>query len=390
MGWLKVAEQMINPFGEDDDDYDINWLLDRHTAVAFCLTDHCYGKHPTLVKDQFWDDLAADVPYTESSLGSIRPNFLGTTFNIERPTLEQEKMVASDHEDVNNTNWANRSGRGKGSITGSLLSLLHRPRMHGSEVTLESQGSGHGKFYAMPNGRATRYSTISRENEEMRRSSVDLPVMAEADSGENTTFQLRQRANTDSEFIEIESKSRKMSLPFQINLFSKPKISPKSNRFTVEPVKDPDSETESANKTRRTGHVTAPFQNIDKVSRIPELSAIEEGNTITSLSQIRAAIKKATFDDDQDLGPKRGDTQTILREDLNNNRENRENRRSYISPGTPLILELEEDYATATASSEPNSPSYHYFDAIDTMDGAEESLLNHRRVGTQGGSVKKH
>ncbi|XP_048257819.1 bestrophin-2-like [Haliotis rufescens] len=33
MGWLKVAEQLINPFGEDDDDFDINWLLDRHTAV---------------------------------------------------------------------------------------------------------------------------------------------------------------------------------------------------------------------------------------------------------------------------------------------------------------------------------------------------------------------
>ena len=26
---------MINPFGEDDDDYDINWLLDRHMAVCY-------------------------------------------------------------------------------------------------------------------------------------------------------------------------------------------------------------------------------------------------------------------------------------------------------------------------------------------------------------------
>lgn len=31
---LKVAEQLINPFGEDDDDFDINWLLDRHWAVC--------------------------------------------------------------------------------------------------------------------------------------------------------------------------------------------------------------------------------------------------------------------------------------------------------------------------------------------------------------------
>ena len=31
---LQVAEQLINPFGEDDDDFDINWLLDRHIAVS--------------------------------------------------------------------------------------------------------------------------------------------------------------------------------------------------------------------------------------------------------------------------------------------------------------------------------------------------------------------
>ena len=30
----QVAEQLINPFGEDDDDFDINWLIDRHTAVT--------------------------------------------------------------------------------------------------------------------------------------------------------------------------------------------------------------------------------------------------------------------------------------------------------------------------------------------------------------------
>ena len=33
-GWLNVAETLINPFGEDDEDFDVNYLINRYLQLA--------------------------------------------------------------------------------------------------------------------------------------------------------------------------------------------------------------------------------------------------------------------------------------------------------------------------------------------------------------------
>lgn len=48
MGWLKVAEAMLNPFGEDDDDFECNFLLDKNLTVRFRF--HYDGKYPIINK----------------------------------------------------------------------------------------------------------------------------------------------------------------------------------------------------------------------------------------------------------------------------------------------------------------------------------------------------
>ncbi|KJH46881.1 bestrophin-1 domain protein [Dictyocaulus viviparus] len=56
MGWLKVAEALLNPWGEDDDDFETNVLIDRNIAMGLKIVDEGYGRTPELKKDAFWDD----------------------------------------------------------------------------------------------------------------------------------------------------------------------------------------------------------------------------------------------------------------------------------------------------------------------------------------------
>ncbi|XP_006769323.1 PREDICTED: bestrophin-4 [Myotis davidii] len=82
-GWLKVAEQIINPFGEDDDDFETNQLIDRNLQVSLLSVDDMYQNLPPAEKDLYWDEGSVQPPYTVATVSeSLKPSFLGSTFNL--------------------------------------------------------------------------------------------------------------------------------------------------------------------------------------------------------------------------------------------------------------------------------------------------------------------
>ncbi|CRL02636.1 CLUMA_CG015905, isoform B [Clunio marinus] len=135
VGWLKVAEVLINPWGEDDDDIELNWLIDRHIKAAYMIVDEMHEEHPELCKDQYWEEVVPkDLPYTAASeiyrraepKGSAEMYKIkeadGLYANISSGKRRLNDDVYADYESVDTPmverrkNWLSRQMNRMGSI----------------------------------------------------------------------------------------------------------------------------------------------------------------------------------------------------------------------------------------------------------------------------------
>ncbi|KAH9504218.1 hypothetical protein Btru_064391 [Bulinus truncatus] len=300
-----------------------------------------------------------------------RANLLTADEGVCNPELEAEQMIFPEHEESTHLLKSR-----KNSMTGSVLSLLRRRPSrvyynHGSEMTLTSQGSGRGRRLSSANGNVLRRISTEEKPVEIRRSSIDIPV----------------RPVKEPEFTKMQRK-RKMSLPFQIHLFQKnrgkkttPILSPKFIRHGPGRSEDTESETfiSRAEESRKN------FQSTEKISKAPDLSAIEEIKSMhsipsaISMSRMMAAHLARSGDSDEesdlsdlDIGKGDGVSGSL-----------KENK--YSGYMEPPIQEVDEEYVTAY---EANSPTFSYLDVPDGSEFPPHNQMGRKRTFKDDGSKR--
>ncbi|GMT14264.1 hypothetical protein PFISCL1PPCAC_5561, partial [Pristionchus fissidentatus] len=86
VGWLKVGEDLMFPFGADDEDFEFNYILDRNLEVSFLIVDDLHNQVPPVYVESLKEEV--ELLHTKGSASlSTHP---------QRQHLRKYKMKEGD------------------------------------------------------------------------------------------------------------------------------------------------------------------------------------------------------------------------------------------------------------------------------------------------------
>ncbi|GMS96907.1 hypothetical protein PENTCL1PPCAC_19082, partial [Pristionchus entomophagus] len=88
-GWMKVAESLLNPMGEDDDHFELNYLIDRNIETGLLIVDDTFGVIPPLKMDRFKHQ--KNPMYTEESAPKGSDDYAGFKGSVAHIILAHEE-----------------------------------------------------------------------------------------------------------------------------------------------------------------------------------------------------------------------------------------------------------------------------------------------------------
>lgn len=97
MGWMKVAEALLNPLGEDDDDLECNYVIDKNLITGYSMVEENMARIPEQKKDDFWGiDKIAPLYSIESAERTVHP-LVGSASSVNLVKNRRE-IVMTPHK----------------------------------------------------------------------------------------------------------------------------------------------------------------------------------------------------------------------------------------------------------------------------------------------------
>ncbi|VDM60833.1 unnamed protein product [Angiostrongylus costaricensis] len=97
METVQVAEALLNPLGEDDDDLECNYVIDKNLITGYSMIEENLARIPEQKKDDFWGiDKIAPLYSIESAERSVHP-LVGSASKINL-VKNRHEIVMTPHK----------------------------------------------------------------------------------------------------------------------------------------------------------------------------------------------------------------------------------------------------------------------------------------------------
>lgn len=185
MGWIKVAEALLNPFGDDDDDFQINYLIDRNLTISYLIVEEGETDLED-VKDPFLsDNVPPELPYNDESLIDESTKQLGQVSAEEPNTNDQTDsvggvgLILGTVRKLSSASFGRLTPNNRSTSSHSTISARSNlARVDEAEIGPTNGDSG---FLGDPE--------LDVENEHVGRNHLDIPVHVERKRKSSPHFQ---------------------------------------------------------------------------------------------------------------------------------------------------------------------------------------------------------
>uniref|UniRef100_F1L7E8 Bestrophin homolog n=1 Tax=Ascaris suum TaxID=6253 RepID=F1L7E8_ASCSU len=137
LGWLKVGQYLMNPFGEDDDDFELNYVLDRNTCIANMMATELADQLPTISQN----NLNMVLPHTRASfkIQDVIPKSHLSSFKLSKNEMEVIKPEELEETEalLHDRNEKRTTQRQRLGVLVRAIDSKRREQKNSNEITTE-------------------------------------------------------------------------------------------------------------------------------------------------------------------------------------------------------------------------------------------------------------